>query len=93
MTYTQLTQEFNKNALGYSALGIILSTCIGSVAIYTTLMHGNGFVPMFFVLLSVLTCNAHNAAILTVQKPKTIFNLLVLSVAVNALIIAGGLTF
>lgn len=87
-TYSQLSQEFSKNHIGYSTLGIILSTCLGSIAIMSTLIHGNGFVPMLFVFITVVLCSAHNAAILTVQKPSLIFNLLTASTVVNVLIIS-----
>jgi hypothetical protein len=92
-TYSQLSQEFSKNHMGYSTLGIILSTCLGSIAILGTLMHGNGLVPMVFVFITVMLCSAHNTSILTVQKPSLIFNLLVTSTVVNTLIIIGNLMF
>lgn len=87
---TKLQNDFTQNIMGYSALGIILSTCIGSIAVMTTLSFGNGLLPMFFVLLTVIICSLHNAAILTVQKPALIFKLLVTSILVNALIIIGS---
>lgn len=88
MTYlVQLEQDFTKNVMGYSALGIILSTCLGSIAIMATLFHGNGFLQMLTVFIVVMVCSGHNAAILTVQKPKLIFQLLKLSTVINVLII------
>lgn len=90
-TYTHLQQEFSKNSLGYSSLGIILSTCLGSIAIMTILMNGHGFLQMMMVFLTVTLCSIHNASIITVQKPSLIFNLLVLSTVVNTLLIIGNL--
>ena len=90
---TQLEKDFTKNSLGYSALGIILSTCIGSVAIFQILQFGHSFWYMAAVLLCVTICSLHNAAILTVQAPKLIFRLLVLSVLVNSLIIILSMFF
>lgn len=82
-----LEKDFTKNVMGYSALGIILSTCLGSIAILQTLSFGYGFLQMAIVLLVVAICSMHNAAILTVQKPKLIFKLLVASTVLNTLII------
>ena len=85
-----LQKDFTKNVIGYSALGIILSTCLGSVAIYQIVPYGNGFLPMALILFVVAICSAHNAAILTVQKPSLIFKLLIASSVSSLLIIAGS---
>ena len=90
-TFSKLQYDFTHNIIGYSAIGIILSTCLGSAAVMTTLMHGHDLVQMFFVMLSVVACSMHNASILTVQKPELIFKLLVFSTVLNVLIIIGGL--
>lgn len=89
-TFSKLQNDFTHNIIGYSAIGIILSTCLGSVAIMTTLMHGHTLLQMVFVMLTVVFCSMHNASILTVQKPELIFKLLVASTLVNVLIIVGG---
>ncbi|WP_299215306.1 hypothetical protein [uncultured Aquimarina sp.] len=88
--YAKINADFSENYIGYSALAIIASTCLGSIAIMTTLFDGNGFLQMFLVFLTVAVCNAHNAAILTVQKPKLVLDLLIVSLAVNSLIIIGN---
>ena len=88
-TLAHLKKDFIQNINGYSSLGIVLSTCLGGVAILYTLSIGNGLLPMALVLLSVSVCSAHNAAILTVQKPVLIYRLLILSTVVNLLIILG----
>lgn len=91
-TLTNFEKTFSNNILGYAALAIILSTCLGAIAVFQILAFGNGLLQMFFVLLSVIICNLHNAAILSVQKPSRIFKLLVASVIINSLIIAGSLS-
>ncbi|WP_025743259.1 hypothetical protein [Aquimarina pacifica] len=91
--YTKMTADFSENYIGNSALAIILSTCLGSVAIMTTLSHGNSFLQMFMVFITVVLCSAHNAAILTVQKPKLVFDLLMISLIANSLIIVGNSLF
>ncbi|MDC6352109.1 hypothetical protein PP178_11140 [Zeaxanthinibacter sp. PT1] len=91
MNYAKLQQDYAKNVIGYSALGIILSTCIGSIAILRLLMGGSGLLEILLIALVVTVCSAHNLAILTVQKPVFIFRLLVLSTVVSILIIATTL--
>jgi len=76
---------------GYSSLGIVLSTCLGAIAILASLSMANGLFAMVLVLVSVIVCSIHNAAILTLQKPILIFRLLLTSVVVNVLIILGFL--
>ncbi|MEM1336294.1 MAG: hypothetical protein AAF717_02210 [Bacteroidota bacterium] len=92
-TLTHIKNDFVQNINGYSSLGIVLSTCLGGIAILYTLSISNGLLPMLVVLLTVAVCNAHNAAILTVQKPIVIYRLLVLSTLVNLLIIAGCMVY
>ncbi|MEO0573174.1 MAG: hypothetical protein AAF039_15810 [Bacteroidota bacterium] len=88
-TLSHIKNDFVSNITGYSSLGMILSTCLGGVAILYTLSISNGLLPMALVLLTVMVCSAHNAAILTVQKPIVIYRLLVLSTVVNLLVITG----
>jgi hypothetical protein len=87
---TKLQNDFTQNVMGYSAAGIILSTCLGSIAVMAALTHGNGLIPMLLVLTTISICSIHNAAILTLQKPALIFKLLIASVIINTLIIIGG---
>ncbi|MEM9077760.1 MAG: hypothetical protein AAGC43_12000 [Bacteroidota bacterium] len=88
-TLSHIEKDFVKNITGYSSLGIVLSTCLGGISILYILSIGNGLLPMALVLLAVTVCSAHNAAILTVQKPALIFRLLILSTIVNLFLIIG----
>ena len=92
-TFSKLQNDFTHNVIGYSAIGIILSTCLGSVAVMTTLMHGHTMLQMVVVMVSVILCTLHNAAILTVQKPQLIFKMLDLSTIVNTIIVMAGILF
>ncbi|MEL6810319.1 MAG: hypothetical protein AAFP76_03170 [Bacteroidota bacterium] len=88
--YEKLNTDFTQGFLGHAAIGIIASTCLGSIAVMAILAHGNGLPQMLMVFLAVAICNAYNAAILTVQKPKLVFNLLVASFIINTLLIIGN---
>ncbi len=91
--YKKLSADFTENFIGNTALAIIVSTCVGSIAVMFTLMNGHGFAQMAMVFLTVLVCSLHNASILTVQKPKLVFDLLALSILVNVILILINLLF
>ncbi|AEH02363.1 hypothetical protein [Lacinutrix sp. 5H-3-7-4] len=91
--YSKLLSEVKQDFMGFAALAIILSTCLGSIAVMYTLANGNGFLQMSQVLLIVVACSLHNASILTVQKPKTTFNLLIISVLLSVLLTTLNVVF
>lgn len=91
--YTKINTDFRENFLLLSALAIIVSTCLGSVAVMMSLADGNGLFHMFLVFLSVAVCGAHLVSFLTVQKPRLVLKLLLLSLALNSLLIIGNILF
>ncbi len=84
--YAKINTDWNQNFIGYSAIAIILSTCLGSMAVLTTMMQGNGLTQMIQIFIAVTACSAHNASILTVQKPSLVLKLLILSVIISILV-------
>jgi len=90
-TLAKFEQDFTENVIGYSAIGIIVSTCLGSFAIMQILSYGHSFPQMLMVMVVVMLCGTHNAAILTVQKPHIILKLLIASSLVSAGIILTSL--
>ena len=90
-TLAKFEKDFTTNVMGYSALGIILSTCLGAVAILQILQYGHGILHLTLVMICVAICSMHNAAILTVQKPVTIFKLLLASTFINTMVILVSL--
>ncbi|GAA3517264.1 hypothetical protein GCM10022393_34210 [Aquimarina addita] len=89
--YTRINNDWNDHFIGYSALAIIASTCIGSIAVMTTMMQGNGITQMIQLFFVVVACSAHNASILTVQKPTLVLQLLMVSLFVSITVILTGL--
>lgn len=92
-TISKFEKDFTSNIMGYSAMGMILSTCLGSIAVMGQLITGHNFVHMLLVFLIVVVCSVHNAAILTLQKPIVIYRLLILSTLTSTLVIIGNLIF
>ncbi|MGY5851524.1 hypothetical protein [Salegentibacter sp. F14] len=81
--YSSLLADFEETPLGYSTIGIIASSCLGSVAAMLILMQGHGFWDMLQLFVVVSVCMGFNAAILAQFKPKILFNALLLSLAVS----------
>lgn len=85
--YNTLYKDFNELFVGYSAVAIILSSCLGSAAAMVILMNGHDFLQMFQLFLVVAVCLTYNAAIFAQMKPKFVFNTLILSLATSALLL------
>lgn len=85
--YKILYDDFEKLFLGYSALAIILSTCVGAAAAMAILMNGHDLVQMTQLFIAVAVCMVYMATVLAQLKPKYVFNSLVLSLVVNTVLI------
>lgn len=68
-------------------LGIIASSCIGSIAASLALKNLPGFVELFQLCVAVGTAMWFNASVLAQLNIKTVFNSLLISVIANILII------
>ncbi len=90
--YSSLFQEYRKRYMGYAAIAIIAQSCLGSAAAMVLLMGGTAMIlKMILLFLVTVFCMAYNGAILAQLKPISSFNLLILSLGFNVLIIVGHL--
>ncbi|GEP50143.1 hypothetical protein FNO01nite_08150 [Flavobacterium noncentrifugens] len=87
-TYQKYYNRFEHGLFGNCTLGILASSCLGGIAAMAVLMHGNGFGQMTQLFFVICVSMMFNGAVISQQKPKTIFNLLILSVVVNTLLFA-----
>lgn len=87
--YVQFEQDF----FASSTIGVLVQSCIGGIAAMKVLEHGTSLFQMMQLFLVVVLAIMYNGAILSQQKPKTVFNLLLLSVTVNSLIAAYNFGF
>ncbi len=85
--YGNLLTEFREMYYPYAALGIIASSCIGSIAAMLILMRGSGFLQMIEMFLVVAVAMWFNATVLAQLKPKKVLNSLIVSVFVNVMVI------
>ncbi|MBO0340271.1 hypothetical protein J0654_01390 [Muricauda lutimaris] len=86
--YDRGYHEFKKNQLGYSTIAIIGQSCLGSAAAMVLLMGSMDMVlKMILLFLVTILCMAFNGAVLAQLKPLTTFNLLILSIVFNTMVI------
>ena len=85
--YNTLYKDFEGLFVGYSAVAIILSSCLGSAAAMVILMNGHDFMQMFQLFLVVAVCLTYNATIFAQMKPKIVFNTLIVSLLVSSILL------
>ncbi len=89
--YLKVSKDWKENFTGYSAISIIVSTCLGSFGIMTTMMNEKSLSQFVIAFLIVAACGVHNASILTVQKPDTVLNLFITSIIISVAVIVTNL--
>lgn len=85
--YNALYKDFEELYVGYSALAVILSSCIGSAAALVILMNGHDVFQMVQLFLVVMVCMGYNATVLAQLKPKIVFNSLIISILLSTVLI------
>ncbi|WP_424493063.1 hypothetical protein [Salinimicrobium sp. GXAS 041] len=85
--YKVLYEDFENLFVGYAALAIILSSCVGAAAAMLILMNGHDMVQMTQLLIVVGVCMWYMASVLAQMKPKFVFNSLIVSLVVSTILI------
>jgi len=85
--YNTLYKDFEELYVGYSAVAIILSSCLGSAAAMVILMKGHDFIQMLQLFLVVTVALGYNATVLAQMKPKFVFNSLLVSLLVGTILL------
>ncbi|GAA4307957.1 hypothetical protein GCM10023115_37620 [Pontixanthobacter gangjinensis] len=81
--YQKQLSEFTRDFYAGASTGIIVSSCMGSIAAMLVLMNGHGLIDMIQLGIIVVVCMWFNASVLAQLKPKFVFNSLILSLAVS----------
>ncbi|MCK8521161.1 hypothetical protein M0D21_06265 [Aquimarina sp. D1M17] len=89
--YQSYLEEYEKGIIGYSPIAIIGQSCLGSVAAMFILMNGNTVLQMVQLFIITILCMFFNGAILSQQKPRISFNLLILSTVFSILFVIVNL--
>jgi hypothetical protein len=85
-TYQIFYNRFQRDFFACITTGVLVSSIVGSIAAMYVLMHGTGIGQMIQLFFVVSCSMGYNGAVLSQQKPKTIFNILLFSIFVNAVI-------
>jgi len=87
--YKNLVKEYISGMFGYATIGIIGQSCIGSAAVMLIFMNNDipRGVQMVELFLVTIFCMGFNAAVLSQQKGKIQFNILMISVFTSILFI------
>lgn len=89
--YTKYLEQFKAQFYAHAVLGILVSSCLGSIAAMLVLTKGTTILCMSQLFVVTAVSMAFNGSVLAQVKPKYVFNLLILSVVMNALVIAINL--
>lgn len=74
--------------MGYATIAIIGQSCLGSAAAMVLLMGTlDTAIQMTVLFFVTILCMAFNGAVLAQLKPLTTFNLLIMSVIFNTLVV------
>ncbi|MDC8000541.1 hypothetical protein POV26_05805 [Aequorivita todarodis] len=87
LSLKKMQDEFVYDYYMYVPLTIILNSCIGSIAAMTILAQGTSLLSGIELTLCVSLCMGYNAALLAGSNRKFAFWLLLVSLAVNMLLI------
>lgn len=86
--YHKYLNDYKRGFLGFTTLGILGQSCLGSIAAMLVLMNGTSpsqMIQLFFIIILTM---GFNGAVLAQQPPKLLFNILITSVVVSAILIA-----
>lgn len=85
-TYSKYLDRFEHGLFANVSIGVLVQSCVGGIAAMAVLMNGTSLFQMIQLFLVVALCIGFNGAVLSQQKPKTMYNLLIASIALNTLI-------
>jgi len=84
----KLSNDFERFYMANSILGIIVSSCLGSIAAMMILADGNSIYHVIHLSWIVIVAMVYNAAVLISFKSKMVFFLQIISVLSSVLSIA-----
>lgn len=85
--YQKQLSEFKRDYLAGATTGVLVSSCLGSVAAMLVLMNGHTVGHMIQLGLIVVVCMWYNASFLAQLKAKFVFNSLIVSLVVSSIFI------
>lgn len=84
--YNRYYSAFEKGFIANCTLGVLVQSCMGSVAVMAILTHGTGLLQMLQLFLIVACCMVFNGAVLSQQKAKVVFSSLLISLIASVVL-------
>lgn len=81
--YQKQLSEFKQDFYAGATTGILVSSCLGSVAAMLILMNGHTAIDMIQLGIVVVVCMWYNASVLAQLKAKFVFNSLIASILLS----------
>ncbi len=81
--YQKQLSEFKRDFFAGATTGILVSSCLGSIAAMLILMNGHTVIDMIQLGLVVVACMWYNASVLAQLKAKFVFNSLITSLLLS----------
>ena len=85
--YNKYLEEFKQGIIGYATIGILVQSCISSMAVMFILQNGHSYLHMLQIFIMAILSLSFNGAVLSQQKPKIIFNIFLITVTVALLLL------
>ncbi len=85
--YNKWLTDFKENLILYVPLSIILQSCLGSISIFYLTQMPYSTSLLIRVTLCTIVCMCYNASIMAQLKKKWIFNLLIISLVTNIVLL------
>ena len=81
--YQKQLSEFTQDFYAGATTGVLVSSCLGSIAAMLILMNGHIAIDMIQLGLVVVVCMWYNASVLAQLKAKFVFNSLITSILLS----------
>jgi len=86
--YNAWFADFKKNYMIYIPLSIIFQSCFGSIVIFYLLQLPYSISLIVRVTICTILCMLYNASVIAQFKVKWVFNLLLMSIIINFMLLA-----
>lgn len=85
--YNTLYRDFEELYVGYSAVAIILTTCLGAAAAMVILMNGHDLIQMSQLFIVLIGAMSYMVSVLAQLRAKFVFNALILSLVLSSILL------
>jgi len=92
-TYQNYVDSYARGYIGFNTIAVLFQSCFGSAAAMLVLKNGVSPAQMVQLFFVVILCMLFNVSVLSQQKPKIVFNLLLFNLFINTFILIANLIF